>query len=125
MKDKQVIEELRGIEKQIADLRFRLSDNKQRYLGRLAEIICEVFNITEEQLTGPERNPEYTDARFAFSFFARKHFTWKEIGEALGDRDHSTAKYQHTRYLELHGTDLVFTQKADQVQAKITEYEYE
>lgn len=54
------------------------------------DTVCQHFNLTPDQLTGPSRSRDVTYARHIAMYLLRQHQPLAEIGRLLGNRDHST-----------------------------------
>lgn len=59
---------------------------------RIANVICSVTKIQFEDIKGQSRKREIAQARHLIAFFAKRYtkMNLREVGEQLGDRDHTT-----------------------------------
>lgn len=59
---------------------------------RIAKVVCLVTKVPFDEIKSPSRKKEITQARHLIAFFAKRFtkMTFREIGEQIGDRDHTT-----------------------------------
>jgi hypothetical protein len=74
-------------------------------LNRFISIICNVCNITDEQMKSKRRYSDIKWARFYFFYFASKYTscTWESIGAAVC-KDHATAMHGNKRLISALST---------------------
>lgn len=90
------------------------------------QAVCEVIEISMEQLQGKERFRPFPDARYiAFHIIKSKapkisvEISLKKIGEAFGGRDHTTVIHGLEQYEDLYTSDpRVFRVWADKAWIK-------
>lgn len=75
-------------------------------------LFCGLHNITLQDLKGPSRKREITDARHQFLYFLREKtkLSLKKIGDYVGGKDHSTVIKSKKTHLELCETDKSYRQ---------------
>lgn len=91
---------------------------------QLMQVVCNVFDINEEQLVSAARKRQFVEARKAFSYFASKKlgYTLSVIGkDMLKKRDHSTVIHAIKSCQDLYDTDPVFQNKIDTVALRISQ----
>lgn len=71
-------------------------------LDQVIQEVADYFGVDIEELCGPSRRKHIAHARQVAMFVAREETdsSLAEIGEALGDRDHSTVLYGHNKVEE-------------------------
>jgi len=100
------------------------STTSARLMTACMEIVCQAFEMTPEDITGPCREKEYAYARHTYCYLCVKldpMLTLKKVGESVG-RDHSTIinsikkceqlRVSDIRYAEQFNTCLDILQKS-------------
>ena len=66
--------------------------------NRVMNAICDYFNVTPLEVISESRYPHIVIARHFIAYALRKHylFTFKQVGNILGNRDHSTIVHATT-----------------------------
>lgn len=79
------------------------------------------LEIDGKRLVGGCRKRELAEARFIVAYLVKKNtsLTLKQIGQLIGNRDHSTAMYAIETAEDLANTDKQFLQKLQLVQKAI------
>lgn len=88
---------------------------------KLMPIICEVFEVTEDQIKGRSRKPKYVDARNAFSFLMFMNGakeTWQKLGDII-NRKHCSVYQQYVRAQTFIQIDKQFRMKIDRCKQMI------
>ena len=95
------------------------------YRGRLhipiIQTVGSVTGLSPNQITGPRRLQNITDARFIAIHFIRKYtnMSLKHIGRSIGNRNHATIIHAINVFEELYMTDKIFREKADKVESQL------
>lgn len=78
---------------------------------------AKVFGVTREQIISPCRDMECRRARFAVFWVARQHrgYTFQRIGNAVGNRDHSTVMNGFARAGKWRDRDIEYREALDKV----------
>jgi len=76
-------------------------------MSRLIDDVCKVYDIKRSHLLVQNRNRELVLVRHMISFIARMLdiTTWKDIGQILGGRDHTTAMHGYSTFKDLLSTN--------------------
>ena len=72
-------------------------------IAAVQAIICQLWGIKPQQLTGESRCMDFVYPRWAAMLFASERLAWStpRIGRAFGDRDHTTVMHGINRAKEL------------------------
>lgn len=75
--------------------------------------VCKLLHVTEREIVGMSRNARLVEARQIACWLARRNtrLSYREIGEGMGFRDHTTV---------LHGVRVI--DKARQNDLRVSEY---
>ena len=88
-------------------------------LNQIKAAVCGVFDLTEDDLIGPNREQKYTHARHVFVGLARSmtDYSMSDIGRYLGGRDHTTIFNSERRFEHLCDVNEHFLRRVDEVRA--------
>lgn len=105
------------------DRPFRIAFTN-RYQDSIVYTVCEILNVTQEEIASKSRLRKLSVARCLISYFLRRDTSMSllEIGKVLGGRDHSTVLYQVNQYNDLYKGDKQFRSIADKVQSRLANY---
>ena len=106
------------------DRPFRMAFTN-RYQDPIVYTVCELMNVTQEEIASKSRLRKLSVARCLISYFLRRDTSMSllEIGNVIGGRDHSTVIYQINQYKDLYTTDKHFRSLADKVQSRLVNYD--
>lgn len=87
----------------------------------IIEAVCQECSVTQEQMFSKTRKREVVDGRKILSAALKiKHrMTLTDIGEMMGDRDHTTIRNQLLKFKDHCGNDDEFKRRAKSVLNKI------
>ena len=96
-----------------------------RYQDPIVYTVCDIMNVTQEEIASKSRLRKLSVARCLISYFLRRDTSMSllDIGNLIGGRDHSTVIYQIKQYKDLYATDKQFRSLADKIQSRIVHYD--
>jgi len=75
-------------------------------MSTIMRVVCDEFDVTEEQIKGNNRINKFIIPRFAFYYLSYKYgHSYKRIGMWLNDRDHTTVLHGKRRATQYLGED--------------------
>lgn len=85
------------------------------------DFVCELKNLDIKDVLGKSRKRPLADARFLIYYILKKHtdMTKLAIGNAVGNRDHSTVIHGLTAFQNRLDTEPGFKQLVDRIESKI------
>lgn len=83
--------------------------------------VTSIFPVTKEDILGPRRRRNETDARHAVAYIMNKHsrFSLTQIGEIINRPNHGTVVYAVKHAECLYDTDKHYRAMLDRVLAKL------
>lgn len=91
-------------------------------IEKIINVVCDYYGITEEELLSNKRSAKISEPRQIVMYLARilTNLPFKEIGQELGDRDHSTVMHGYEKiYAQVKKNDKKMITNIDLLKNKI------
>lgn len=94
---------------------------KEISVARIAEIVCQYYNIDEQSLNSSKRTRELAQARQVAMYLAKQHtkLPLAAIGAAIGGRNHATVLHSFKQVTNMLDTDKLFRSQIEEIEKMI------
>ena len=99
------------------------TSTSEKVMDSVKTIVCDVFNITREELEGDCRLKQYAVARHTYCYLCIKldpMCTLKRVGESI-NRDHSTVHNSIKKSIALRQTEIVYAARFNDCLERVTD----
>ena len=90
-------------------------------VGRIQQVVCDHFKISEELLQTKTRKREVVQARQLAMYFSKNYtkYSLAYIGNQIGKKDHATVLYACKAVTDMMETDRNFRTQVEEIQRKL------
>jgi chromosomal replication initiator protein len=94
---------------------------KEISVARIAEIVCQYYDIDEQSLNSSKRTRELAQARQVAMYLAKQHtkLALAAIGAAIGGRNHATVLHSFKQVTNMLDTDKLFRGQIEEIEKMI------
>jgi chromosomal replication initiator protein len=94
---------------------------KEISVARIAEIVCQYYDIDEQSLNSSKRTRELAQARQVAMYLAKQHtkLPLAAIGAAIGGRNHATVLHSFKQVTNMLDTDKLFRGQIEEIEKMI------
>ena len=94
---------------------------KEISVARIAEIVCQYYDIDEQSLNSSKRTRDLAQARQVAMYLAKQHtkLPLAAIGAAIGGRNHATVLHSFKQVTNMLDTDKLFRSQIEEIEKMI------